>query len=218
MRLGRGVLLVACMAAAVLSLTDCSMYTLFGRRTAPSRVAGSAPPPPPPTLEDNSFLAAALAHVDSELALSQMASEKARTPSLVAYAKSVAEERAGLKDKLAAAAQAVGVAGDTNNVPRLDEFAPLKGPAFEHAYVAAELEDQRNNLDSFLFESQNGGKPEFKELAANEVPRLEADLDQATGIVRDLPLVPENEEAEDEMPPVQNEPNAAPGGAGAPAR
>lgn len=161
--------------AAALALAGCHYYS-----------------PPPSSLEDNMFVAGALGRVDSQLQLSQMAEQKAHTPSLVAYAKEVAAERALLRDRLAATAQADGVGMDTNGAPHLDTFQPLEGEAFERAYVAAQIEDQRNNLDSFMFEAQNGANPALRKLASAEVPRLQHDLDAAAAIVKTLPFEDES--------------------------
>lgn len=181
MRLGKSAALLA--GAAALSLAGCQWLGM--EKTAPARS----------TLEDNMFLAAALARVDSQLDLARMAGEKAKTASLVAYAKGVASERAGLQERLAAAAKADGVGRDTRKAPRLDDFAPPQGEAFERAYVAAQIEDQQNNLDSFVFEAENGTNPALKSLAAAEVPRLKQDLAAAAAIVKDLPFEAESNTA-----------------------
>ncbi|HXQ51239.1 MAG TPA: DUF4142 domain-containing protein [Stellaceae bacterium] len=146
--------------------------------------------PPTSVLQDDMFLGAALARTQSQLELAQMAAAKAHTASLVAYAKRVASERAPLWDKLAEAARASGVGSDTNHVAPLDALKPLDGEAFERAYVASQLEDQQNNLDFFAFEAQNGGSADLRQLAADELPRLQQDLADARGIVKNLPFEP----------------------------
>jgi putative membrane protein len=153
-----------------------------------------------PTLEDDMFLAAALSHTDSQIAVAHLAIQKAHTPAIIAYAKSVADERSGLDQRLAAAAKTAGTGTDTNMVPRLDTLDQLQGTAFERAFVAAELEDQQNNLDSFVFESENGTDPELRSLATAEIPRLRQDFAQAGAIVKDIPFESEGEQNGDVVP------------------
>jgi putative membrane protein len=193
MRWGKGTRLAAAMAA--LALAGCQW---LGREDGTATTAEPAATAQS-TLEDEMFLASALAHVDSQLALARMAAQKGKTPSLLAYAKSVADERTGLADRLAAAARQDGVGSDTGKAPRLDDFTPLKGEAFERAYVAAEIEDQQNNLDSFDFEAAHGTDPALKDLAAAELPRLKQDLAQAAAIVKDLPFGKSGANAESGM-------------------
>jgi predicted outer membrane protein len=139
-------------------------------------------------LENDMFIAAALAHAQSELELAQLAQQKAHTPSLVAYARRIADERASLHDRLAAAAKADGAAGDGNHTPDIAAFRPLEGEAFERAYVGSQIEDQQNNLDFFDFEAKNGSNAELKDLAASTLPQLQQDLADALNIVKDLPF------------------------------
>jgi putative membrane protein len=139
-------------------------------------------------LQDDMFLAAALAHAQSELDLAQLAQRKAHTPGLVAYARRIAGERASLSDQLTAAAKASGTAGDGNHVPNMDSFKPLEGEAFERAYVAAQIEDQQNNLDFFDFEARTSADSGLKDLAASALPQLRQDLADAQSIVKDLPF------------------------------
>lgn len=147
-------------------------------------------------LEDDMFLAAALAHVQSERELAQMAQQKAHTPELVAYARRIADERASLSDKLAAAAKASGTSGDGNHTPITDSFKPLAGEAFERAYVASQIEDQQNNLDFFDFEARNGTESGLKDLAASALPELRQDLADAQNIVKDLPFEETTDESQ----------------------
>jgi putative membrane protein len=143
---------------------------------------------PSAAVEDNVFLANALAHTRSELELAQMAQSKAHTPSLTAYARRVASQRAALLDKLTAAAQPRGIAGDRNHTPVADSLKPLQGEAFERAYVASQIEDQRNNLDGFAFTAATGADPAIKALATGALPQLQQDYTDALNVVRDLPF------------------------------
>ena len=139
-------------------------------------------------IEDDMFLATALARAQSEIELAQMAEQKAHTPSLVAYARRVADGRTALRDKLVAASKASGIASDSNHTPSVDSFKPLQGEAFERAYVASQLEDQQNNLDFFEFEAQNSENSDLRDLAGAALPQLRQDLTAARDIVKDLPF------------------------------
>jgi putative membrane protein len=174
MRLGGGTALGATLAVALL---------LAGCGSQGGAASGI-------TVEDGMFLAAALAHTDSQLALAHMAEEKAKTPAIVAYAKRIEDERTGLDQRLAAAAKEHGVGPSTNSAPRIENFQPLEGVAFERAYVAAEIEDERNDLDFFVFESENGGDSALKKMAAAEIPQLKQDLATADGLAKEIPFEP----------------------------
>jgi putative membrane protein len=161
---------------AALLLASCAW---FGIAPAQRRTAA---------LDNDMFVSAALAHAQSELELAQLAEQKAHTPSLVAYARRIADERAPLHDRLAAAAKADGAAGDGNHTPDIASFRPLEGEAFERAYVASQIEDQQNNVDFFDFEARTGSDPDLKTLAASALPQLQQDLADALTIVNDLPF------------------------------
>jgi putative membrane protein len=149
-------------------------------------------------LEDNIFLSGALAHTQSELELAQMAEQKARTPAVVAYAKSVAEHRVPLRDKLAALAQASNVPADTQNVPDIAQFRVLSGEAFERAYIASQIEDQQNAIDEFAFQAGRKDNQALQQLASASLPQLQADLKTAIQVVYQIPLRAETE-AEPDM-------------------
>jgi putative membrane protein len=157
--------------------------------------------PPTSVLQDDMFLGSALAHTQSELELAQLVETKAHTPSLIAYAKRVAADRAPLRDRLAAAASASGVGGDTGHTPLASTLEPLQGEAFERAYVASQLEDQQNNLDFFAFEAQTGANAALRQLAAAELPLLQKDLADALAVVQDLPFEPVQGDEPIEVPP-----------------
>ena len=144
-------------------------------------------------LEDDMFLSAAIAHSQSELELAQLAQQKAHTPGLVAYARRIADERASLSDGLTVAAKANGAEGDANHTPNIDSFKPLEDEAFERAYVAAQIEDQQNNLDFFDFEARNSANSTLKTFAASALPQLHQDLADAQNIVKDLPFEKETD-------------------------
>lgn len=184
MRMGGGAALGATLAVALL-LAGCE-----SQRSAASGI----------TVEDGMFVAAALAHTDSQLALAHMAEEKAKTPAILAYAKRIEDDRAGLDQRLAAAAKEHGVGPAANSAPRIENFQPLQGVPFERAYVAAEIEDERNNLDFFVFESENGSDPALKEMAAAEIPQLKQDLATADGLAKEIPFEAEGSEAGEGIP------------------
>ncbi|MGH7091240.1 MAG: DUF4142 domain-containing protein [Stellaceae bacterium] len=165
--------------AALLALAGCQAFD----RPAPEAARAGAG-----ALEDDMFLGAALAHVQSQRDLARMTVAKAQSPALLTYAKSVASEREGLAQRLADAAERQGVGADGNAVPHAQDFAHLTGLAFERAYVAAQIEDQRNTLDDFRFEAANGRDGGLKSLAAAELPRLEQDLAGVEAAVKTLPL------------------------------
>lgn len=147
-------------------------------------------------LDDDMFLAAAIAHSQSELELAQFARQKAHTPELVAYARRIADERASLSDSLAAAAKTSGAKGDANHTPNIDLFKPLEGEAFERAYVASQIEDQQNNLDFFVFEAQSSASSSLRTLAASALPQLQQDLADAQNVVKDLPFEEQTDASE----------------------
>jgi predicted outer membrane protein len=163
---------------------------MFGAALGATLVAGGGASSAPATtvLQDNMFLGSALAHTQSEIELAQLATTKAHTAQVVAYARRIVAERTPLRDQLAAAAQVSGVSGDTNHTPSIDTFKPLTDEAFERAYVASQLEDQQNNLDFFTFEASVGGTADLRQLAATALPQLQKDYADAVAVVKFIPF------------------------------
>ena len=145
-------------------------------------------------LENQIFISAALAHSQSELALANMAELKARTPSVVAYAKRVAEHSAPLSARCAELARASGTAADAAHVPDPARFENLSGEAFERAYIASQIEDQQNALDDFTFAAAQEHDPVLQKLAADAVPHYRQDLADAIQVVYDIPFTPVSEQ------------------------
>jgi putative membrane protein len=144
-------------------------------------------------LEDTIFLSGALAHTQSELELARMAEQKAHTPAVVAYAKSVAEHRAPLRDKLAALAHASNAPADTQSIPDAAQFKVLSGEAFERAYIASQIEDQQNTIDEFAFQTGRKDNQVLQQLASAALPQLQADLKTAIQVVYQIPFANETE-------------------------
>lgn len=171
---------------AAAALSGCAYFS----PSSDLRSAGARGEARTPRIEDDMFLSAALARTQSEFDLARMAGTKAVVPPLAAYARRVAEERAALKMRLAALASRNGVPGDSDHAPDAQRFAALTGDVFERAYLAAQLEDQQNNIDFFKFEAATTRDPDLRELAAGEVPQLQQDLADAQTIVTQLPVAP----------------------------
>lgn len=146
-------------------------------------------------LEDQMFLSTALAHAQSEYELAQLATTKAHTPSVVAYAKRVSGERAPLSDQLAAMAHAAGLSADTEHTPDPARFADLSGEAFERAYIASQIEDQQNAIEDFSFAAKRPHDPALEKIAADALPQLKADYADAIEVVYDIPFETEAEGA-----------------------
>ncbi len=145
-------------------------------------------------LEDQIFLSAALAHAQSQLALSQLAEQKAHTPSVVALAQRIAAESAPLDDELVPLAEARGIAADTASTPDTAQIASLSGEAFERAYVAAQIQDQQNALDDFTFAAQRSHDPALQKIAADAAPNFKQNLASAIEAVYDIPFEAEAEQ------------------------
>ena len=152
-----------------------------GREIAPESRSAAA-------VESDMILASALAHAQSQLELSQLAQQKARTPAIAAYAQRIAAERPPLLAQLAAVAQPRGVTADSNHTPSIDFFKSLAGEAFERAYVATEIEDQQNAIDVLDYAAHRDGDPGLKTLAAAALPQLRQDLVNAIGAVKNIPF------------------------------
>lgn len=139
-------------------------------------------------LEDQIFVSVALAHVQSQFAMAQLAELKAHTPAIVAYAQRVAAHSQPLSDQLAALARTSGTAGDMAHTPDAARFADLSGEAFERAYIASQIEDQQNALDDFAFAAGRHSNPALQKLAADAVPNFKQDLADAIEVVYDIPF------------------------------
>jgi predicted outer membrane protein len=152
-----------------------------------------APTPPNPqtgTVEFMDFFEAALAHAQSQLALAELAEQKSKTPSIDAYARRIATQRAALIDQLNAAAKAAGIdtEADSGHAPVTDTFKPLRGEAFDRAYIAAEQEDQENARDEYQFAADHLTDADLQKLATDEVAELQQDITDGRTIAFNLPF------------------------------
>ncbi|HUK60779.1 MAG TPA: DUF4142 domain-containing protein [Stellaceae bacterium] len=139
-------------------------------------------------LEDQIFVSSALAHAQSQLALSELAEKKARTPAVVALAQRIAAHSAPLGDQLAEFARTSGTAPDTARTPDAAQLAALSGEAFERAYIASQIQDQQNALDDFTFAAERDNNPALQKIAADALPNFKQDLADALETVYDIPF------------------------------
>jgi putative membrane protein len=183
-------------ALGVVLLAGCGMYgadreTTYGVRPAGAPPAGgyAAGRPPgilPPGTKDALFLAEAAHGSASELELSRLAVERARSQPVKDYAQKILDDHRAASQQLVELAQRKGHpipsrASDGVN-QRVQELRSGKPGSFERDYMARMVMDHTEALTMFRDVANSGQDADVRAWAASQVPVLEAHLKQAQAL------------------------------------
>lgn len=177
-------------AAFALALGACALLTLPPAAVAQPAGTGATTTTTTPAagarLEraDRRFVERAAEGGMAEVALAQVARERATDPQVKAFAQRMAEDHGQANQALAQLAGTKGVElpaepprGARRDVERMGAMKP--GPDFDRAYMKHMVDDHKKTVTEFGKASREARDPEVKAFAAKQLPTLENHLELA---------------------------------------
>jgi putative membrane protein len=135
-----------------------------------------------------SFANAAAASDAFEIQSSQLALVNSQSPAIKAFAHKMIDAHSASTEKLkgAAAAASPAITPDptlpADQQAKLDALKPVKGAAFDQAYIAAQTTGHQVTLEALRNYAANGEVPSLKSFAAGLVPTVTAHLNMVKGL------------------------------------
>jgi len=124
----------------------------------------------------------------AEVALGQLATEKAESDQVKQFGQRMVTDHGKANDELKTLAQNKGMTlpanVDAKHKATQDRLSKLSGAAFDRAYMQDMLADHRKDVNDFRKESQSGKDPDVKAWAAKTLPTLEEHLQMAQSASR----------------------------------
>jgi putative membrane protein len=137
---------------------------------------------------DRQFVMEAAVGGLAEVALGQMAGEKAESDQVKQFGQRMVTDHGKANDELKTLAQNKGMTlpanVDAKHKATQDRLSKLSGAAFDRAYMQEMLNDHRKDVNEFRKESQSGKDPDVKAWAAKTLPTLEEHLQMAQSASR----------------------------------
>jgi putative membrane protein len=136
-----------------------------------------------PTSADRRFLSDAAADGMAEVALGNLASERAASDAVKDFGRKMVADHSKANDELKSLAAAEGVDLPAAPAPAHKalevRLRKLSGAEFDSAYMAAMVKDHEEAVKSFTRQSTGGGDPGVKEWAGKKLPTLRRHLEAA---------------------------------------
>lgn len=141
---------------------------------APPPVTKPIPPPPKLSDADAAFLKQAAQNDAAEIQEAQLAESRAPRPTLRQFAHQMITDDTESSHSLATLAQNKGVslpsAPDDQQGAEIQVLEPLRGRAFDRAYLDDQLNAQEQVIALYQREADQGSDPEVKAFAAQMLP------------------------------------------------
>jgi putative membrane protein len=131
--------------------------------------------------EDRQFICHAALGESAGVVFARMASRRAASPAVQAYARRVDYDHAKTHQEIASLARGeAGIAAptglDAQRLVERDQLAGLSGPAFDSAYLRAALDEGTRLIEIYQKEVKDGGSPTLRRFAADSLPMLQERL------------------------------------------
>lgn len=127
---------------------------------------------------DKSFVEDAIKAGREEVAISQVAVERATNPKVKEFAQMIVSDHTGVNGELTTLAAAKGIQLPTKEVD-VDKWTKKSAKSFDEDYVEKMISAHKDALDLFEKEAKKGGDPELTALAAKTVASLQTHLAKA---------------------------------------
>ena len=170
-----------------------SAHWLFGLALLPLAACASstpapapAPTPPPLAAADQMFLNTVVGGTTTDQQINQLASTKARSPRLKAFATSEVDADMSSLQQLQTIAQSKGVTPDTTGPQMMQDLMTKlsadKPAAFDRDYLRGETSIFQVANSAFQDEVTNGQDPDLKAFATSTLPSVQASLKTLQGM------------------------------------
>ena len=139
---------------------------------------------------DQAFVKKAAVGGLAEVQLGKLAVEHAASPDVKQFGQRMVNDHEKANQELMAVVEPKGIAVptalDRKHRQAADRLAKLHGPAFDRAYIQQMVKEHEEDVRLFRTEAQQGKDPELKRLAANTLSTLEAHLNMARSLAKQL--------------------------------
>ncbi len=139
---------------------------------------------------DKHFVKEAAAGGMAEVALGQLATEKASSPDVKQFGQRMVDDHSKANDQLKQIAADEGVRLPTTlsakDEATKNRLSKLSGDAFDKAYMADMVKDHKTDVAAFRHESKTGRDPQVKSFAADTLPTLEDHLKNAQKVAPEV--------------------------------
>lgn len=176
-------------AAFVAVLIICGLNAQQSTETSsalPANAANAAKPSPGAAMADTKFMKEAAEGGMVEVALGQLAAEKASSSDVKKFGQRMVDDHSKANDELKQLASQKNVdlpkdlsAKDKATKATLEK---LSGEQFDQAYMNDMVKDHKKDVSDFRRESKSAQDPDVKKFAAQTLPTLEDHLKQAESI------------------------------------
>jgi putative membrane protein len=176
-------------AAFVAVLTICGLDAQQSAESSsalPTNGASAAKPSPGAAMADTRFMKEAAEGGMAEVALGQLAAEKASSSEVKKFGQRMVDDHSKANDELKQLASQKNVdlpqglsAKDKATKATLEK---LSGEQFDQAYMKDMVKDHKKDVSDFRRESKSAQDPDVKRFAAKTLPTLEDHLKQAESI------------------------------------
>lgn len=156
--------------------------------TAPAPHTGHAAKAEKTAASAETFVKHAAQGGAAEVALAQLAKDKASNPEVKTFAERLERDHSKANDELKSLASSKHLTlpeGSKTYASNLkDRLSKLSGAAFDKAYIAAMVEDHQKDVKAFEREATSGADADVKAFAAKTLPTLKEHLQQAEQLAK----------------------------------
>jgi putative membrane protein len=133
------------------------------------------------------FLQQALQGDNSEIMLGRMAADRARSPDVRDFAKSLVSDHSEARDDVLRVGRGMGIRPSRDIAPEAreerDRLSGMDGREFDREFVRYMVDDHRKDVAAFGDEAREHHGP-VSDLARRQLPTLQKHLDMAEGLDR----------------------------------
>jgi putative membrane protein len=180
------ILLVAAVAAAVGICGVSAQQSSDALNSSPARDPSATKASPGRTVTDTKFLKAAAEGGLAEVALGQLAMEKASSSEVKKFGQRIVDDHSKANDELRqlAAQKSVELPQDLSAKDKATKatLENLSGEQFDQAYMKDMVKDHRKDVSDFRRESTSAHDPDIKKFASQTLPTLKDHLKLAESI------------------------------------
>jgi putative membrane protein len=176
-------------AAFVAVLTICGLDAQQSTETSsalPANGASAAKPSPGAAMADTKFMKEAAEGGMAEVALGQLAAEKASSSDVKKFGQRMVDDHSKANDelKLLASQKNVDLPKDLSAKDKATKatLEKLSGEQFDQVYMKDMVRDHKKDVSDFRQESKSAQDPDVKNFAVQTLPTLEDHLKQAESI------------------------------------
>lgn len=141
-------------------------------------------------VDDKKFLKDAAMGGLTEVELGKIAVQKASSDAVKQFGQKMIDDHSKANEHLKHVAKQESISVpeelDSKHRSRVDKLSKLSGADFDKAYMKDQLKDHQQDVREFQLEAQNGTDPNVKGFAVKTLPTLQAHLNMAKDISKEV--------------------------------